>query len=521
MGELRTSVSLKGIHQLLLSRTCVVKIRNTMLFVVLIFQATCVTNEAVQDSTEWLPAAPVARGRDEATMSINATRRKIFLITPSMTKSQGIITTDGPTRTKGVNRTVLLPEVRTLLHDVKPNASLEPTTATMDNNKTLNLCFSQNGNQSERRNHSKLNCDGNNEENNVFEIVASYMTYTIAVSINRYFLPVIVTVGVCGNFISMCVMLQRQNRHTSFSVYLGCLAVSDNCVLFAAGYYWVAYELQERMFHDVECKILIWMLDTFQQNGVLLILSVTLDRLVAVRYPLKAAAWCRARRAKIGSASAFVAVSLYSAPHLLFNYADKQLVCMLCSFDNILCVIHLWVTAFLAFAIPFVLLLSMNVFIIRSVRTAMKYQTKFSMDSGGDTTTSTTDQSDDHDTRRQSVASASPSGQGEWRGQNQQVSSKDRNLIAMLLLVSFMFLLLNAPRFIRIIIAATVHFEPTPERMAMTALAWHITNKLYFANNACNFFLYCLSGSKFRRDFKALITENVCWCSCRKPTGSG
>ncbi|KAK2153889.1 hypothetical protein NP493_2246g00005 [Ridgeia piscesae] len=316
-------------------------------------------------------------------------------------------------------------------------------------------------------------------------------------------------------------MLQRQNRHTSFSVYLGCLAVSDNCVLFAAGYYWVAYELQERMFHDVECKILIWMLDTFQQNGVLLILSVTLDRLVAVRYPLKAAAWCRARRAKMVSASAFALVSLYSAPHLLFNHADKEYVCLLCSYDNIVCVIHLWVTAFLAFAIPFVLLLSMNVFIIRSVRTAMKYQTQFSMDSGGDTTTSTTDQSDDHDTRRQSVASASPSGQGERRGQNQQVSSKDRNLIAMLLLVSFMFLLLNAPRFIRIIIAATVHFEPTPERMAMTALAWHITNKLYFTNNACNFFLYCLSGSKFRRDFKALITENVCWCSCRKPTGSG
>ncbi|KAI0243439.1 hypothetical protein LSAT2_000006, partial [Lamellibrachia satsuma] len=74
----------------------------------------------------------------------------------------------------------------------------------------------------------------------------------------------------------------------------------------------------------------------------------------------------------------------------------------------------------------------------------------------------------------------------------------------MLLLVSFMFLLLNAPRLMRIIIFATVQFEPTPERIALNSLAWHITNKLYFSNNACNFFLYCFSGSKFRRDFKGL-----------------
>ena len=490
------------------NRMCLTNTRKTMLFIVVISLATFVPSEAGQNATELLPTTPIARGSDETTATINATTSETSLTIPSVTKPREIIAT-----TEEVNRTLLLPEVRTSLQDITTIALLEPTTAPVEDNETTNPCFSQNSNQSE------LNCDGNNEEEkNVFEIVASYMTYTIAVSINRYVLPVIVTVGVCGNLISMCVMFQRQNRHTSFSVYLGCLAVSDNCVLFAAGYFWVVYELQERMFHDVECKILIWMLDTFQQNGVLLILSVTLDRLVAVRYPLKAAAWCRARRAKIVSASAFAVVSLYSAPHLLFNYADKQYVCLLCSYDNIVCVVHLWVTAFLAFAVPFVLLLSMNVVIICSVRTAMKYQSTFSMD-GGDTTTSTTDQSDDNDTRRQSVASASPSGQEERRGQNQQVSSKDRNLIAMLLLVSFMFLLLNAPRFMRIIIAATVHFEPTPRRMAMTALAWHITNKLYFTNNACNFFLYCVSGSKFRRDFKALISENVCWCSCRKPTG--
>ncbi|KAK2153892.1 hypothetical protein NP493_2246g00004 [Ridgeia piscesae] len=80
-----------------------------------------------------------------------------------------------------------------------------------------------------------------------------------------------------------------------------------------------------------------------------------------------------------------------------------------------------------------------------------------------------------------------------------------------------MFLLLNAPRFIRIIIFATVQFDMTPERVAMNTLAWHVTNKLYFTNNACNFVLYCLSGSKFRRDFTKLFRDNV-WRHCTRKT---
>ena len=162
-----------------------------------------------------------------------------------------------------------------------------------------------------------------------------------------------------------------------------------------------------------------WMLDTFQQNGVLLILSVTLDRLVAVRFPFNAAAWCRAKRAKIVSTCVFVMIAVYSLPHLLFNYADEQLVCMLCSFDNILYVIHMWVTAFIAFAIPFVLLLSMNVVIIWTVHNAMKYQSKSSAESCGGTTT--TDQSEDIDRSGQSVASVSQSERGEARRQNKQL----------------------------------------------------------------------------------------------------
>ena len=334
--------------------------------------------------------------------------------------------------------------------------------------------------------------DDNDEKehgSNTTRSVDSYLAYRMGKSINRFVLPVIIVVGTCGNLVSMYVMFQRQNRQTSFSIYLGCLAISDNCVLFAAGYYWVTTELLGRLSFNDECRILVWVLETFQANGVLLILSVTLDRLVAVRFPFKAAAWCRVRRAKIVSASVFAVVSAYNIPHLVLNHADARFVCMLCSFDNILSVIHLWVTTLLMFAIPFVLLLSANTVIILAVQNFLKY----------------TPSSRDVDASSSAINSNTV-----------VLSSKDRNLIAMLLLVSFMFLLLNAPRFMRIIIFATVQFEMTPRRVAMNTLVWHITNKLYFTNNACNFFLYCVSGSKFRRDFKVLCRE-IFRCS-RKST---
>ncbi|KAK2182675.1 hypothetical protein NP493_341g02056 [Ridgeia piscesae] len=305
-------------------------------------------------------------------------------------------------------------------------------------------------------------------------------------------------------------MFQRQNRHTSFSIYLGCLAISDNCVLCGAAYYWVVSEIQVRSFLDVECKILVWMLETFQANGVLLILSVTLDRLVAVRFPFKAAAWCRARRAKIVSASVFAVVAVYNIPHLVLNKSDPHLVCKLCNFDNIVCIMHSLLTIFIAFALPFVLLLAMNTVIIRVVRNAGKYTAGIAVDHDKETTTTESIEVGELN-RPDSKKSVAP--EPSLRDDKNQLSAKDRNLIAMLLLVSFMFLLLNAPRSIRIILFFTVHVEPTPQGNAFGVLVFHVTNKLYLLNNACNFFLYCVSGTKFRRDFVKLFRENV-WHRC-------
>ena len=66
------------------------------------------------------------------------------------------------------------------------------------------------------------------------------------------------------------------------------------------------------------------------------------------------------------------------------------------------------------------------------------------------------------------------------------------NLTAMLLAISFAYLVLTIPIGVRIVTKSIIQSEETRQ------LTWAIVNVLRFTNNVIHFFLYCLTGSKFR-----------------------
>ena len=382
--------------------------------------------------------------------------------------------------------------------------SPEVTTHATDG-ETANACLD--GNNSEPKNVTAAGerRTGSDEEVATIRSVESYWTYIVGMGVNRYVLPVIVVVGVFGNLVSMTIMFQRQNRQSSFSVYLGVLAISDTCVLFGSAYYWVMIEIQRRTFTDIECKIFMWTLHTFQQSGCYLIVSVTIDRLVAVRFPFRAAGWCRARRATIVSAVVFAAISAYNIPNLVFYKSDNVLMCTLCSFEYVICIVRVLGTMLIGLAIPVVLLLSMNAVIIHAVCNSMKYRPGHATDS---------------DRQTSNIESIEAVSFQSVRRNRKELSFQDRNLVSILLVVSFTFLLLNAPPVARAIMSYVIPIERTPRNLAFDVFTFHITNKLYFINNACNFFLYCISGSKFRRDFVRLFPEHF-WRRCHDQTVTG
>ena len=51
-------------------------------------------------------------------------------------------------------------------------------------------------------------------------------------------------------------------------------------------------------------------------------------------------------------------------------------------------------------------------------------------------------------------------------------------------------------------------------------LFYQVTSKLYFTNSGINFFLYCISGQKFRNDLKELLGCNKPLTRCGTRSGA-
>ena len=83
------------------------------------------------------------------------------------------------------------------------------------------------------------------------------------------------------------------------------------------------------------------------------------------------------------------------------------------------------------------------------------------------------------------------------------MKSAENQLTTMLLLVTTLFLILLLPHHIRFIYAA-FYISNTPSKFATSLFLFEISYKLYLTNSGINFFLYCVSGQKFRNDLKEI-----------------
>ena len=84
------------------------------------------------------------------------------------------------------------------------------------------------------------------------------------------------------------------------------------------------------------------------------------------------------------------------------------------------------------------------------------------------------------------------------------MKSTESQVTIMLLLVTAFFLVLMLPTYIRYVYTQFVKLN-TPFKYTGFVLFFEISQKLYNTNNAINFFLYCISGKKFRNDLKDIL----------------
>ena len=127
--------------------------------------------------------------------------------------------------------------------------------------------------------------------------------------------------------------------------------------------------------------------------------------------------------------------------------------------------IYYWLSFVVNYAFPFVALLIMNSVIIHTIRNRLKLS-----------------------------ATNEP-----------QLKTSDKQIFMILFLVTFSFLVLTTTAYMLLLFNMIVDFNKSAKYKAGFSLFYTVSQKTWFTNNAINFFLYILSGTKFRKDFLHLF----------------
>ena len=92
-----------------------------------------------------------------------------------------------------------------------------------------------------------------------------------------------------------------------------------------------------------------------------------------------------------------------------------------------------------------------------------------------------------------------------------KIKSAENQLTVMLLLVTILYLVLQIPTYIKTIYSTFVT-QDTPFKYVNATLSLMITHALSITSSGINFFLYCISGQKFRDDLKEMFccTGKIC-----------
>ena len=220
--------------------------------------------------------------------------------------------------------------------------------------------------------------------------------------------------------------------------------------------------------------------------STLLILSMTFDRFYSIIRPHKAASFNTIKRAKITIVCIVFISILYNIPHLFIS-SHEHWECLPygLAMGQPYGQVYYWLSFVVHYALPFVLLLCMNSVIIHEIRHISVIQNQI--------TTSHFPKNSNHQ-------------------QNPKVGrNSERQTFAILLLVTFGFLILTTPGYILFLFIMFVDFLSTPELFAGYYLFWNVAHKLHTTNHGINFFLYVISGHKFRTDLvKLFIGSKEC-----------
>ncbi|WAQ98897.1 FMAR-like protein [Mya arenaria] len=300
--------------------------------------------------------------------------------------------------------------------------------------------------------------------------------------IKIWYTPFLCFFGICGNIISIAVL--RKGTISSTHILLISLAVIDTLVLtFSPLKQWIMHLMQidVRQTTEVVCKLDMFLTYLLVQLSPWVLVMITVERAYSVIKPHLVRVVFTRRRTLISLAVCIVCLSVVDS-HLLYGYKlifIKEAGDIHCqprseAYKNVMFNIFMKIDFAFAFAIPCCCLLTGNLIIIAKLRFSRHMQATTCNERGMSTAK-----------RRRNRLSHSLS---QW------------TRTTVVINVFFVMLMLPSVAFG----IGQVYWFPieeiTPAKRANIHLISEITFMLMYTNNAINFVLYILLGSKFRSD---------------------
>lgn len=323
---------------------------------------------------------------------------------------------------------------------------------------------------------------------NVFSNVSKYETESgyddiinVAFFINKYYLWVILVIGFPGNLATI-ITITRARSFGSFTLYVVLLAFVDNLAILVKT---IIYQLNENRVNVavVGCRILYFLgnfLATFA-NWILVLMAV--ERLVAVRYPLKIKKFLNSKTSSIAvSLVGAVIAGAYSPILWVFSFNEKFRLCEFSrkpSLVKMLFIVY-WTNISMFAFIPFLVLGFCNLLIVLVIRKS--FRIRHSM------------------------------GEAYNQTSNKQTNyyvSVQRQIMLMLFTSTLVFVVFLFP--LCAFHVANASWQVTPLTRAYAAK--YLTNQLAYllcdSTHAVNFYVYFLSARKFRCHFLQMMTCSV------------
>ena len=295
------------------------------------------------------------------------------------------------------------------------------------------------------------------------------------------FYPIMILLGVFGNIMTIVIMRRLKSNRSAMDRYFLSLAVVDLSVLITASFpTWLRSATGFRLLssHDAICKIFGFGYNMATASSGWILATMATHRALMVTWPHRVNAICTPRRSWC-AVIAIVVFSFVTFSHTLYGF-EVIYPLGFCGTKGKYAVFleEIWanVELFLDFLLPIVCILLSNIVLVRKLRVSVR-------EASDQLATSET----------QTVSRA------------KTVNSVTLQAVG----VSCAFIVLTSPVSIYNIMDLTSQFTYLTitdlHTFAVIKTMQSVFFMLRYMNYSVNFYLYCLTGSKFRNQFKNIV----------------